>query len=192
MDIDIDFPPSFEVTKLFPQAVVGSRVQDGKLVKHPCGHYFQNVAVDKVTGLAAIPYDKAPQYGLFKIDFLHIGGILEFFENKEQLRRLIKHPPKWGLLERRDVVEKLFQLGRHYDLVSRVKPKSVEELADCIALIRPGKKHMIPTYVNSTNRASLRKQLYSKTEQPYYKKPHAISYALTIVVQLHLIGAGVI
>lgn len=192
MDIDIDFPPSFDPRALMPEAIAASQIRNGELVKHTCGHYFQSIPIDPLTGLAAIPYDKAPEHGYFKIDFLHLNGIFDYFESKDEIRRLIKHAPKWELLLNADHVEKLFQLRKHADLLKRIKPQSVDELADCIALIRPGKKHLIDRYAASSNRRAMRTELYAKTEAPYYKRPHAISYALTIVLQLHLIDAGVL
>lgn len=192
MDIDIDFPSSFDPRKIMREAIAASQVRNGELVKHACGHYFQTMPIDTHTGLAAIPYEEAEACGFFKIDFLHLHGILENFESKAEIRELIKHAPRWTLLQDAHQVEKLFQLKKHADLLKRIKPTSVEELADCIALIRPGKKYMIDRYASSADRKSLRKELYSKVDQPYYKKSHAISYALTIVLQLHLIAAGVL
>lgn len=192
MDIDIDFDSSFDPRKIMREAIAASQVRNGELVKHACGHYFQTMPIDEHTGLAAIPYEEAEALGFFKIDFLHLNGIFEHFESKDEIRKLIKHAPKWSILQDESQVEKLFQLKKHAELLKRIKPQSVEELADCIALIRPGKKYMIDKYAASTDRKSLRKELYSKVDQPYYKKSHAISYALTIVLQMHLIAAGVL
>jgi DNA polymerase III alpha subunit len=99
-------------------------------------------------------------------------------------------PPNWKLLEDEENVGKLFQIHNHFNVISQVKPKSVQELADCITLIRPGKKHLLPAYLK--NRETTRKNsLYARTADGYsFKKSHAISYAFTIVLQLHLLEAG--
>jgi len=191
MDIDIDFPTKFDPRKIMREAVAASQVRNGELIKHNCGHYFQDIPVDPVTGFAAIPYEEAEVLGYFKIDFLHLS-VLDMFESKEEIRQLIKHPPKWDLLLDENVVKKLFQLSKHAEMLQRIRPQSVEELADCIALIRPGKRYLIDRYIASSDRSALRKELYQKVDTPYYKKSHAISYALTIVLQLHLIAADVI
>ena len=185
MDIDIDTKTSFKATDVL-QCVPASQVRAGHLVKHPCGHYFQNMPVDSHTGLAAIPYQAADQLGFFKIDFLHLS-LLDDVASKAELRDLIKRTPDWSLLEDPAVVERLFQLGKHYELLKRVRPRSVQELADCIALIRPGKQHLIDAYVAARDRDMMRRELYKKVDAPYYKRSHAISYALMIVVQLHKI-----
>jgi len=193
-DIDIDFPTTFDPHKYFPHAIRASMVKNGKLAKHTVGIYFQNIPVDKITGLAAIPYKQAEQLGYFKFDFLHISvlNFLDCFENKDQVRQLLKTNPDWSLLEKTEVVGKLFQLHEHYDILQKVKPKSVQELADVIALIRPGKRHLLKEYLN--NRDIVRQELYRKTDNQtyYFKRSHAVAYAMTIILQLHLIKENII
>jgi len=196
MDVDIDFPTTFSPLDIFDTAVRASRVQDGVLKKHNAGIYFQEIPTDVLTGLAAIPYKDAEELGYFKIDFLHLS-ILDNFKSKDEIRILLRKEPDWNLLQSPEVVIKLFQLHNHFDLVSRVRPVCVNDLADCIALIRPSKRALIPKYLEERTRNNLtqiRKILYAKPVNggPYYKKPHSIGYALTIVLQLHLIKAGIL
>lgn len=190
MDIDIDFPSTFNPLDLF-DAVSASMVKNGKLVKHPVGIYFQNIPKDNITGLAAIPYNKAEEQGYFKIDFLHLT-LLDYFDSKEQIRELMKVPPDWSLLESEEVVSKLFQIHKHHKTLIKVKPTSVQELADVIALIRPGKRYLLPAYIQ--NRDAVRDELYEKPKDGgiYFKRSHAIAYALTIVIQLHLIKGNIL
>lgn len=192
MDIDIDFPTDFDPLVLFEEAVRASMVREGKLTKHPAGIYFQHIPVDCVTGFSAIPYENAEELGYTKIDFLHLS-VLNFFDDKQQIRDLLEKEPNWGLLQSKTVVDKLFQLSKHYEVVNYIKPKSVEDLADCIAVIRPGKKHLLDSY-DHNNKKQFRKKLYDKNDKNVYsyKKGHAISYALTVVLQLHLIQKGVL
>lgn len=188
MDIDIDFPTDFDPSTLFKQAVPAMIVKNDQPSKHPCGYYFQNIAVDQYSNLAAIPHREAEQLGYFKIDFLHLS-ILDSFQSKQQIRQLLSKPPKWSLLLQPIHVVKLFQIHKHYELIAQVKPTSVQQLADCIALIRPGKRELLQQYLISPE--NTRSLLYSKSANGYYfKRSHAISYALTIVLQLHLIEAG--
>jgi len=192
MDIDIDFKTNFDPLEYFPTAVRASMVDKGVLRKHPAGAYLQAIPKDGITNLAAIPYKQAEEIGYFKIDFLHLN-LLDIFENKAEIRSLIKKEPDWSLLENQEIVEKLFQIHRHFDIVVTIKPKSIQELADVIALIRPGKKFMTNLYV--TNRDEVREELYKKPEDPtkyYFKRSHALAYALNIVLQLHLIKAQII
>ena len=190
MDIDIDLKTSFDPVKVFERAVPAMMTKDGQLQRHPCGAYLQTMPVDPVTGLAAIPFKRASEFGFTKIDFLHLQ-VLDFFDNKRQIRVLLRKEPNWGLLLRADVVARLFQLNQNIDLVRKIQPKSIIELADCISLIRPGKIHLIDKYLE--DRDTVRLLLYRKDERDKYayKKGHAISYAMIVVLQLHLINAGI-
>lgn len=189
MDIDIDFKPNFNPSAVFSTAIPASMVKNGELIKHPCGVYFQNMPVDLYTKLAAIPYEEATACGFFKIDCLHLSP-LEKFDSKQQIRELLKKEPVWELLLYDEVVEQLFQLHRHASVLKILKPKSVQEVADVIAIIRPTKRHLIDLY--NSNKELYRSQLYrnSGDDKSSFKRSHAIAYAYTVVLQLHLIEQG--
>lgn len=153
--------------------------------------YFQNIPTDPLTGLAAIPYREAEDVGYFKIDFLHVN-VYDKFTSREEITELLKCDPDWTLLEIPSVVEKLFQVSKHHELLSKLKPRSVIELADCLALIRPQKRYLLKYYLE--NPIKTRDLLYKKepgSEGYSFKKAHAIAYALIIVLELHLIKAGI-
>jgi DNA polymerase III alpha subunit len=188
MDIDIDFPTAFDPRTIMKQAIPASMVRNGELVKHNCGHYFQSIPVDPYTNVAAIPYDQAADLGYFKIDFLHLS-CLDVVKDKTELRTLCKKEPDWDMLQDQAVVERLLHIGKHADLLQTMKPTSVQELADVLAIIRPGKRKLLAEYMR--NKAKTRDKLYEKIEGSYaFKRGHAISYALTIILQLHLIAQG--
>ena len=190
MDIDLDLSTTFNPEEYFKELTLASKIDRGNLVKHNCGAYFQSIPKDPVTGFSAIPFKVAEDYGYTKIDFLHLH-IMDYFENKNQIRVLLKKEPKWGLLLKHNVVEKIFQLSNHGDILRIVQPKSILELADCIALIRPGKIFLLDEY--KQNRDAARKKLYTIKKGSYaFKKGHAIAYAMNIVLQLHLIEAGIL
>lgn len=191
MDIDIDLPSSFEPLKIFPESIKASVYKDKKLTPHPCGVYFQTVPKDPITNLSAIPYDIAEQVDCFKIDFLHLT-IYDYFSSKEEIKELLKHEPDWSLLEIPSIVKQLFQLGKHFDLLTLVKPRSIQEVADCLALIRPQKRFLLKYYLENKDKTR-KDQLYKydKGDGYAFKLGHAISYSLVIILQLHLIKAGI-
>ena len=191
MDIDIDFKPSFDPRTVLPQAVPASMLRDDDLAKHPCGHYLQNIPVDDITGWSAIPYKNAEDEGYFKIDFLHLS-VLDYFESKHEIRTLLKVEPDWDILLDPDEVAKLFQISKHAAILSQVRPKSIQELADVVALIRPDKRHLLQDY--RRDKKKIRPHLYRQNgdDKSSFKRSHAIAYAMTIVLQLHLIKAGVL
>jgi hypothetical protein len=188
-DIDIDLPTSFDVKAVFPSVTKASMLKDNRFVKHPCGVYFQEVPTDPDTKLCAIPYDKAPEFGLAKIDFLHLS-LLDHFKDKDEIRSLMRKKPDWSILWDPRHTSKLFHLHRHHAVLVKVKPRSVIELADCVALIRPAKKHLIDQYCQ--DKYKIRPQLYRGLDEDKssFKRSHAIAYATNIVLQLHLIEQG--
>lgn len=187
MDIDIDLPSNIDIEDIFDDIIPASMVQDGELKKHPVGVYFQEIPVDVVTGLAAIPYGKAEDFEYYKIDMLHLH-ILKEFKSKEEMVELQKTDPDWSLLKDREVVEKLFHIGKHFDIVNAVKPHSLIQVADVIALIRPNKVKLLDKYLRSPD--IIRKELFTKRDKTDMRKAHAIPYALIVILQLHLIKQG--
>lgn len=186
MDIDVDVPPTFE-RKLFPW-VQASVVRDGKLTPHPCGVHPQSIPVDPLTGLSAVPYDSAEDVGYFKIDFLHLN-VYAHFKTRAEIDALLAKEPDWSLLQLQSNHAKLFQLSNHGELLLKLKPKSIIELADVLALIRPGKRQLVPFYQKDKDMA--RRLLWAKGDEGYsFKKSHALGYAYVIWLQLHLIEQG--
>lgn len=188
MDIDIDVAPSTRITDVLPGAIPASTINRGNFERHPVGVYLQHIPKDPETGFAAIPYDRAAEFDFFKFDFLNLH-LLDMFTSKDEVRRLAETDPDWRLLRDPEVVGQLFHLSRHYDLVSKIAPTSVVELADCMALIRPGKSDLVSAYINDRNRT--RQALYAPDSSGYtYKRGQAIAYATVIVLQLHIIARG--
>lgn len=193
-DIDIDVPSTFNPLEVFGTDVVvkASTYKDKKLTPHPCGVYFQNVPKDPLTNLSAITYKEATDLGCFKVDFLHLY-VYDHFSSKDEIKQLIKIDPDWNLLEIPSVVKQLFQISNHFDIVNQVKPKSILELADCLALIRPQKRYALNAYLK--NRIKIRnEELYKFNEGDGgygFKKAHSIAYSCVIILQLHLIKGGI-
>lgn len=188
-DIDIDTPSSFDPTQIF-NWLRASIVKDGQLLPHPCGVHPQTIPKDPISGLAAIPYKDAQELDYFKIDFLHLG-VYDYFSSREEIDALLELEPDWSLLTDSTAQQKLFQLSKHGDILNTVQPKNIEELADVLALIRPGKRQLLKLYM--AHRESTRRLLYAKDEQGYsFKKSHSIAYALVIKLQLLLIQSGIL
>jgi len=191
-DIDIDTSPNFNAALFFGSQVVtkASMLKDEKLQPHPCGVYFQDIPKDPLTNLSAIPYEAAEELGFFKVDFLHLN-VYSYFNNKQEIRELLKTEPDWSLLNSPSIVSRLFQLAKHYDIIKKIQPKSILEIADILALIRPGKSYVLSLYLRDKEKG--RKELYKMDPSGNYsfKKAHAISYAMVVILQLHLLSAGI-
>lgn len=157
------------------------------LRKHNSGVFFQKVPVDPITKLCALPSgDKgdslANKFGFAKIDVLH-NTAYHGVRSPEHLKQLLAKPVPWEMFEREDIVTQLSQIRDHFDLVYGYQPRSIEDLACVIALIRPAKKHLI-----GEEMAVVRREVWTRPSSGYFfKKSHAIAFAIMIVVQLQVL-----
>ena len=181
-DIDIDFVDRDQALKIF-KYVGASRCENDELVKHNTGVYFHEVPVNARSGLCAVPYDLAESRAYFKIDFLNVG-IYKGVRDENHLVQLMNTEPLWDLLEQEDFVNLLFHVNGHGTILKEMKPRTVEQLAAVLAIIRPAKRYLIGKSWNE-----VMKEVWTKphNNEYYFKKSHAIAYAQAIVIQMNLI-----
>ena len=179
-DIDIDFVDRDHALTLF-RHIRASRTDEGKLVKHNTGVYLHRVPVAAESNVCAIPYDQAEEKDFFKIDFLNVG-IYKGVRNEEHLVQLMNTEPLWDLLEQDDFTNLLFHVNGHGHVLRKMRPKNIEELAACLAIIRPAKKHLLGKMWTE-----VMQDIWTKptTDEYYFKKAHAVAYAMAIVVQMN-------
>ena len=163
-----------------------SQMDNGRLKKHNSGVFFQKVPVDPVTGLCALPSGEkggelSSRLGFAKVDFLS-SNAYHGVRDPEHLRELLKRPVPWELFESETIVNQLDQISNHFDLVYAYQPRSIEELACIIALIRPGKRHL-----SGQEMSVVRQEVWKKSDGYTFKKSHAIAFAMLIVVQLQVL-----
>jgi len=181
-DIDIDFPDRSRALDIISH-IRASRIENGTLVPHNTGVYLQSIPHDPVNNLSGIDYKTAEDRGYFKIDFLNVN-VYSKIQNEEHLTRLMETEPLWDLLLQNDFTDLLFHVNGHGNLLKQMKPTSVEELAMCLALIRPGKKHLI-----GKTWTEIGTEIWKKPDNGdyYFKKSHAVAYSMAIIVQMNLI-----
>jgi DNA polymerase III alpha subunit len=188
-DIDIDFFDRERALNCVKH-ITASRVENNEHKKHNTGVYLQDIPTDSVTGLASINYDEAEARGYFKIDFLNVS-IYKDIQKEEDLIRLMDVEPLWDLLEQKEFCDMIFHVNGYHELVAKLKPKSIEQLAMFLALLRPGKKHLIPV-CQANGFKAIEDEIWVKTDDSYsFKKSHAVAYAHAIVVQMNSICEGV-
>jgi len=181
-DIDIDFIDRGRVlgiVKHVPASIDGIK-------KHNTGVYVQPIPVNPMTGYATIDYKTAEDRGYFKLDFLNVSAY-QGVHSEDHLVQLLNTEPLWKLLHEKEICDQLFHVNGYHSLLKELNPTTIEELAMVLAMIRPGKKHLIPT-CKDQGFQSIKDDIWVKVEDSYFfKQAHAISYAAVIVVQLNLI-----
>jgi len=92
--------------------------------------------------------------------------------------------PLWELLEHKDFVDLLFHLSGHTNICQILKPKNIEDLAAVLAIIRPAKRYLL-----NKDWETIRKEVWTRPNdnEYYFKKAHAISYAVAVVVHMNLL-----
>ena len=159
-------------------------IKDGDTFKkHNTGVYCHSIPCNPLTGTASIDYKLAEERGYFKIDFLNVG-IYKDVRDETHLTQLLEHEPLWDLLEQDEFTNLLFHVNGHGQILRKMKPKSIEELAMVLAIIRPAKRHLI-----GQDWSTVKADVWIKptNDEYFFKKAHAIAYAAAVVVQMNLI-----
>ena len=179
-DIDIDFADRDSALAGLMH-VAASMEQKNTVARHPTGVYFQNVPVDPLTGFCSLTYEEAAENGYFKIDFLN-NTLYDGVRDEEHLIALTTDPD-WEMLEVEEIVGMLAHIHSSFGIVKAIRPQSVEDLAVVLALMRPGKRHLM-----GKTRTEIDAEIWKPNADGFvFKRAHAIAYAVSIVVQLNLL-----
>jgi hypothetical protein len=139
--------------------------------------------MNAVEGICAVPYEAAEDLGYFKIDFLNVG-IYKGVRDEEHLMELMNREPLWDLLTDSSFNSLLFHVNGNSSILNKVQPKSIEQLAAVLAMIRPAKRYLIEKdWTTIMNEVWVK----PKNDEYFFKKSHATAYAVAIVVQMNLI-----
>ena len=178
-DIDIDFADRDIILSQLDHRV--AKLDTGK--KHNTGVYVTECPHNPVDNLCTIDYKTAEDRGYFKLDFLNVS-IYKDVKDETHLISLMRKEPLWELLEHKDFVEKVFHLSGHESLLRQLKPTSVSQLAAALAIIRPAKRHLA-----NERWETIMKEVWKKPKngEYYFKKAHAMSYAMACVVHMNLL-----
>ena len=181
-DIDIDFADRNKILDIIKH-VPATILDKGVNKKHNTGVYSSSIPVNPLTGTASLDYREAEERGYFKIDFLNVS-IYQGVKNEEHLVKLLNQEPLWDLLEQDEFTNLLFHVNGHGAILRTMKPKSIEELAAVLAIIRPAKRYLI-----GKDWSTVKSEVWQKPagDEYYFKKAHAVAYAAAIVVQMNLI-----
>ncbi len=187
-DIDIDFADRDNALVGLWHIPAMLTNKNGQISRHPSGVYFQDAPVNPLTGLCSFDYKLAEAVGYFKIDFLN-QTVYQQVRDEEHLDALMAIDPPWELLDSPELVEQLPHINRHYDVVQAMQPRSIEDLAEVLAIVRPGKRYLLGAAKDRIKREIWRPVAADEDGEVGYtfKKAHAIAYAALVVVAFNLI-----
>ena len=178
-DIDIDFAD---------RDIVLSKIQHRVAIlnaekKHNTGVYVTEIPHNPVDNYSTIEYKTAEDRGYFKLDFLNVS-IYKDVRDEAHLTELMERNPQWELLEHDDFTNLLFHVAGHGDILRKLQPTSVEQLAAVLAIIRPAKRYLV-----NSDWETILKEVWIKpsNDEYYFKKAHAMSYAFAVVVHMNLL-----
>ena len=182
-DVDIDFANREDVLAVL-DTTPASILRDNKLTKHNTGIYVTDIPRDPVTGIATIDYNTAEDRGYVKLDFLNVN-LYKQVRDEAHLITLTQEPD-WAKLYDPEFCAQLIHIGAHYETLIKM-PEAVNTIARMamfLAIIRPGKKHLI-----GLPWAEVAKTVWEKPadDSYYFKKSHSCGYATLVVVNMNLV-----
>jgi len=177
-DIDIDFGNREAILELIKH--VPARQQDRK---HNSGVYVTPIPVDPVNRCASIDYRTAEELGYFKIDFLNVH-VYEHIKDQTHYDQLMNTEPPWHRLHEAQFVEKIIHINNYASTLKELDVNSIPRLAMFLAMIRPGKKHLI-----GKPWAEVAETIWDKTEEGYtFKKAHGVAYAHLVALHMNIVN----
>jgi hypothetical protein len=182
-DIDIDFGSRDHLLKLIKHTRAAMR-NVKPIRNHATGIYVTDIPYDPINDIASIDYTEAEKRGYFKLDLLNVH-VYEKVRDEIHLIELMRDPD-WSKLADSKFVEQLIHLNNQfYNLQKMPEPvDTIPRLAMFLAVIRPGKKHLI-----GKTWSEVAKTVWDKGTDGYvFKKAHAISYSWLVAVHMNLLG----
>ena len=182
-DIDIDFGNRDDILKHIKHTRAAMH-SVSPYRQHNTGIYVTDVPYDPINGICALDYNEAEKRGYFKLDFLNVH-VYENVRDEEHLIELMKDPD-WSKLNDQKFVDKLIHINNHYATMKKMPEpiNSLTRLAMFLAVIRPGKKHLI-----GKKWYEVGAEVWEKDADGYtFKQAHAIAYAQLVIVHMNLLG----
>jgi len=178
-DIDIDFADRDIILSHVKHRV--AKLDSGK--KHNTGIYVTEIPHNPVDNISTIEHKTAEERGYFKLDFLNVS-IYKDVKDEAHLQQLMERTPQWELLEHDDFTNLLFHVNGHGEILRKLQPRTVEQLAAVLAIIRPAKRYLL-----NSDWETILKEVWTKptNNEYFFKKAHAFAYAMSVVVHINLL-----
>ena len=185
-DVDIDLADRDQLLKLLHH-VPAAQVKNEQITRHNTGVYFTDVPMDTVKGICSLDYKEAEERGYFKLDFLNVS-VYQNVTSRDHLDQLLNTVPPWHRLwTDPEFTSRVIHIGNYYQLLQQMKPDSITRMAMFLAVIRPGKKHLI-----GKSWKEIAETVWIKPEDDsyFFKRSHSIGYANLVQVHMNLLNAA--
>lgn len=182
-DVDVDFGSRERLLELIKHIPASMR-NVNPIRKHATGVHITEIPYDPIHDMASIDYAEAEKRGYFKLDLLNVH-VYDQVRNEAHLIELMREP-KWDKLKRKAFCEKLIHIGNWYSTILQlVEPiDSIPRLAMFLAMIRPGKKHLI-----GKSWKKVAETVWDRDVDGYtFRKSHACAYATLVVCHMNLLS----
>lgn len=183
-DVDIDFADRIKALELL-QHTPASILRDGKWVGHNTGIYVTDIPYDPFSGRASLDYNLAESRGYVKLDFLNFS-LYDQIQSEQHLQDLMLQEPEWDRLYDPNFCGRLIHIGNHYDLLLQCPEavNTIPRMAMFLALIRPGKRHLV-----GKTWGEISETVWDKEIDGYaFKRSHSVAYSHLVVVNMNLLS----
>lgn len=182
-DIDIDFADRTLILEKIKHVAAHIKTADS-VKKHPTGVYVTDIPYDPINNWSALEYKKAEDRNYIKLDFLNVW-VYKYVRDENHLIELMREP-KWSKLTDPTFFKSLIHIGEHYDTMKKMPEPidSIVRMAMFLAVIRPGKKHLIGKTWKEVKDTVWK---IDDSDGYSFKKSHSISYAHLVVVHMNLL-----
>jgi hypothetical protein len=181
-DVDIDFANRESILE-YIKHIPASMRKVNPIRKHATGIYVTDIPYDPVNNMSSIDYADAEKRGYFKLDFLNVH-VYEKVRSEQHLIELMREP-NWGKLKDSKFVENLIHLNNQFNSLQKMPEpvNSIPRLAMFLAIIRPGKSHLI-----GKRWQEISKTVWKKGTDGYtFKKSHSLAYSHLVVIHMNLL-----
>jgi len=181
-DIDIDFADRKQILKLIDHTPARMRHKKKPRI-HNSGIYIQKIPTDPMIGCSSLEYKEAERRGYFKLDFLNVA-VYTHIKNNAHYKLLLKRTPPWKRLSDQSFTKKIIHISNHVHKISGMMPDSIPRMAMFLAILRPGKQHLI-----GKSWEEIGKTVWDKTDDDQYtfKKSHSIAYAKLVALHMNIV-----
>jgi hypothetical protein len=182
-DIDIDFADRTKILEHIKHIPAAMR-NVNPIRKHASGVYVTDIPYDAINDMANIDYAVAEKRGYLKLDFLNVH-VYSKVRDEMHLIELMREPD-WSILTDYERMKSLIHLQNHYQNIKKM-PESIDSitrLAMFLAIIRPGKKHLI-----GLPWKKVAETVWDKSDDGYtFKRSHSVGYAHLVCIHMNLLS----